>query len=88
MALAVGVLSAAALSFSLVWWALPERLLGLLAALEGRSAAWHAGRYTAADEDRALALAHRLRGVVVLVVFLVAFAAGAITSWVRLAGFG
>ena len=74
------------MSFSLVWWVLPERLLGLLAVLLGRGPDWQAGRWSEPDDVAALALAHRVRGVFVLAVFLAAFLAGAVATWVRLDG--
>lgn len=68
----------------LVWLAWPDRLLGLLAALTGRREAWDAGRLTDADEARMLALARRLQGAVLALVFAWAFVAGAALAWARL----
>lgn len=70
----------------MVWWAFPERLLGLFAGVLGRREAWDSGHWTEADETAALQLARRTRGVLAAGVFFAAFLAGAVAAWARLGG--
>lgn len=71
----------AALAFTL--WGRPERMLGLLCSMTGHADAWHAGVLAAADEERLLGFAARLRLPALVAVFLWSGALGA-----TLAGLG
>jgi hypothetical protein len=73
-------------SLALVWWVLPERILGVFVSALGKGEAWNAGQLTESDEVSALQFAHRTRVVLVCAVFFVAFVAGAVATWARLAG--
>lgn len=71
----------AALAFTL--HGRPERLMGLLCMMTGQEDAWHAGILSAADEERLLSIAARLRLPTLLALFLWSGAVGA-----ALAGMG
>lgn len=70
-------------AFAFTLWGRPERVLGLLCSMTGHADAWHAGVLGAAEEERLLGFAARLRLPALVVVFLWSGAVGA-----TLAGLG
>ncbi len=62
----------------------PEQVLGWLAILGSLREVWLSGRLSEEEEDRLMAMAHRLQGPALVLLFSWSFFCGAVLALVRL----